>query len=52
MFDLFFFQGIDEEAIRKLVKSSTFKKFVHRSDLEDEVSSDTSLGFTFAVPLM
>lgn len=52
MFDLFSFQGIDEEAIHKLVKSATFKKFVHRSELEDEVSFDASQGFTFAVPWM
>ncbi|KAG0568494.1 hypothetical protein KC19_6G023300 [Ceratodon purpureus] len=29
--------GIDEVALRKLVKSSTFKKFVHRVELENEV---------------
>lgn len=52
MFDFSTFQGIDEEAIHKLVKSATFKKFVHRSELEDEVRFDASLGFTFAVPWM
>lgn len=52
VFKLFSFQGIDEEAIHKLVKSATFKKFVHRSELEDEVSSDASLGFTIGVPWM
>ena len=30
-------EGIDEVALRKLVKSATFKKFVHRLELENEV---------------
>lgn len=30
-------EGIDEVALRKLVRSSTFKKFVHRLELENEV---------------
>lgn len=30
--------GVDEAALRKLVKSPTFKKFVLRQELENEVS--------------
>lgn len=29
--------GVDEVALRKLVKSTTFKKFVQRLELENEV---------------
>lgn len=31
--------GVDETALRKLVKSKSFKKFVHRLELENEVSA-------------